>query len=93
MTAILVDAGWPPVVINVADKQRYIDCLEASNSNDISPMTLFISELVESALEKISGDPTQEPEPPGVSHLQLVWSWRLCPITKCMSPQVTGLLR
>jgi molecular chaperone DnaK (HSP70)/Fic family protein len=53
LNAILLDASLPPIIINFQDKQRYLDCLEASNSGDISPTVELISESMESALERI----------------------------------------
>ena len=42
LNAILIDAGFPAVVISHADKQRYLDCLAASNKGDISELCVAL---------------------------------------------------
>ncbi len=56
--AILVEAGLYPITIEFADKERYLDCLKASNNKDLSPMCALFSELMEEALDGLDRIPT-----------------------------------
>jgi molecular chaperone DnaK (HSP70)/fido (protein-threonine AMPylation protein) len=84
MNAILLDSGLPAIVISHSDKQRYLDCLAASNSGDISDMSVLLAELMESCLEVMSGVTGQEvalvPQKPQLS--QWVPSQELAEIMK-----------
>lgn len=69
LNAILIDAGFPPVVVSHGDKQRYLDCLAASNKGDISELCLLVAESLDSSLEALHPKPqaqmvVEEPEPP-----------------------------
>lgn len=77
LNSILLDSLLPPVYINFEDKGRYLDCLEVSNSGDISPTVELVSEALESALERISSrgktilanaPPTKAEAPLKISH-------------------------
>jgi molecular chaperone DnaK (HSP70)/fido (protein-threonine AMPylation protein) len=59
MNSILVNGGVPAVVINHSDKERYLDCLAATNAGNISEFCVFLAECVESALYAVA------PEHPG----------------------------
>lgn len=63
VNAILIDAGLCPVVVEFTDKERYLDCLKASNAKDISLMCMFFSELVEQSLALIAPEPISAQEP------------------------------
>jgi len=72
LNAILMDASFPPVVISHGDKQRYLDCLAASNKGDISELCLLVAESLDSSLEALHPKPEvqaaiEEPEPPTVT--------------------------
>jgi len=72
LNAILMDASFPPVVISHSDKQRYLDCLAASNKGDISELCLLIAESLDSSLEALHPKleiqaAIEEPEPPTVT--------------------------
>ena len=51
--AILVEAGLYPITVEFADKERYLDCLKASNVKDLSPMCALFSELMEELLDDL----------------------------------------
>ena len=54
LNAILLDSCLPPIIVNFQDKQRYLDCLVASNDGDISPTVELISESLDSVLERMA---------------------------------------
>jgi fido (protein-threonine AMPylation protein) len=56
--AILVDAGLPSLVIEFGDKERYLDCLKASNAKDLSPMCMFFGELIQEDLDELRAKQT-----------------------------------
>jgi fido (protein-threonine AMPylation protein) len=64
VNAILIDAGLCPVTIEFTEKERYLDCLKASNSKDLSLMCALISELIEESLDSLN--PETIPEQNGV---------------------------
>jgi hypothetical protein len=40
-------------VIDFGDKERYLECLKASNDKDLSPMCTFLGELLHESLDKL----------------------------------------
>ena len=60
LNAILLDSNLPAIVISHSDKQRYLDCLAASNTGDISDMSGLVAESLQSCLEVMSGVTGQE---------------------------------
>lgn len=61
LNTILLNAHLPPIIINFHDKQRYLDCLEASNHGDISSSVLLVAESLTSMLEKMTTGVQEEP--------------------------------
>jgi Fic family protein len=51
MTAILIDNGMPPIIVNFADKQRYLSALADSNKGDLSAMIEFFLECFYDSLD------------------------------------------
>jgi len=61
LNAILLDSHLPPVIINFHDKQRYLDCLEASNNGDISSSVVMVAESLSSVLDEMTRPTVEEP--------------------------------
>lgn len=51
MNLILMQAGYPPVIIRVEDRQRYYDTLQMVNMGDIHPFIRFVAECTERTLD------------------------------------------
>jgi molecular chaperone DnaK (HSP70) len=51
--AILIDAGLCPITVEFGDKERYLDCLKASNAKDLSLMCGLFTELMEEVLDEL----------------------------------------
>jgi len=51
MNTILMQAGYPPVIILKQDRQRYYRMIEIANEGDIRPFIRFIAECTERTLD------------------------------------------
>lgn len=51
MNMILMQAGFPPVIIMKQDRQRYYRVLELANDGDVRPFMRFIAECTEKTLD------------------------------------------
>ncbi|KAL0278959.1 UNVERIFIED_CONTAM: hypothetical protein PYX00_000623 [Menopon gallinae] len=51
MNTILMQAGFPPVIIFKQDRHRYYEYLERANEGDIRPFVRFIAECTEKTLD------------------------------------------
>ncbi|XP_014259522.1 adenosine monophosphate-protein transferase FICD homolog isoform X2 [Cimex lectularius] len=51
MNMILMNAGYPPVIILKQDRLRYYQVLEAANEGDVRPFMRFIAECTERTLD------------------------------------------
>ncbi|KAK6624855.1 hypothetical protein RUM44_011719 [Polyplax serrata] len=51
MNAILMQAGFPPVIILKQDRHRYYEYLEMANEGDVRPFVRFIAECTEKTLD------------------------------------------
>ncbi|XP_046997850.1 protein adenylyltransferase Fic-like [Schistocerca americana] len=51
MNAILMQAGYPPVIIPKQDRQKYYQYLEIANDGDVRPFVRFIAECTEHTLD------------------------------------------
>ncbi|XP_022184729.2 protein adenylyltransferase Fic [Nilaparvata lugens] len=51
MNMILMQAGFPPVIIMKQDRQRYYRVLELANGGDVRPFMRFIAECTEKTLD------------------------------------------
>ena len=47
-----MQAGYPPVAIQVEDRLRYYETLELANNGDIRPFIRFIAECTERTLDE-----------------------------------------
>lgn len=61
LNTILLGSELPPIIINFQDKQRYLDCLEASNKGDISSSVGLVAESLDLMLERIVTSISEEP--------------------------------
>lgn len=68
LNSVLFSCGLPVIVINYADRERYLDCLNDSNRGDISALVEFVMECFqeqlaefETASEVSSDDLTTKP--------------------------------
>ncbi|XP_076450600.1 protein adenylyltransferase Fic-like [Babylonia areolata] len=52
MNLILMQAGFPPVAIEVEERLRYYETLELANNGDIRPFIRFIAECTERTLDE-----------------------------------------
>ena len=52
MNLILMQAGYPPVAIQIDDRLRYYETLELANNGDIRPFIRFIAECTERTLDE-----------------------------------------
>lgn len=52
LNLLLMRSGYPIAIITKADRQRYYDALEDSQSSDLTAVTLLIAECVEESLEE-----------------------------------------
>lgn len=51
MNTILMQAGFPPVIILKQDRQKYYRYLELANEGDVRPFVRFIAECTEQTLD------------------------------------------
>lgn len=51
MNLILMQAGYPPVIVRVEDRQTYYDTLQLVNMGDVHPFIRFIAECTERTLD------------------------------------------
>lgn len=51
MNLILMQAGYPPVIIKVEDRLEYYECLELSNEGDVRPFIRFIARCTENTVD------------------------------------------
>lgn len=61
MNLILMQAGFPPVAIEVEDRMRYYDSLELANNGDIRPFIRFIAECTERTLDEYLAATMEDP--------------------------------
>lgn len=52
LNLLLIRRGYPIAIITKADRQRYYDALEISQSSDLTAIALLIAECVEESLEE-----------------------------------------
>ncbi|ESO91747.1 hypothetical protein LOTGIDRAFT_163109 [Lottia gigantea] len=52
MNLILMQAGFPPVSIEVQDRQRYYEFIDTANNGDIRPFIRFIAECTERTVDQ-----------------------------------------
>jgi len=55
LNLLLMRSGYPIAIITKADRERYYDSLELSQSSDLTALTSLISECVEESLEEYEG--------------------------------------
>jgi Fic family protein len=53
MNACLLAAGLPVLVVNYADKERYLHCLSESNKGDLSALTDFMLDCFEQQMSNL----------------------------------------
>ena len=53
LDAILVDHAWPPIIVRVEDRPRYMEALAASNKGNIGPLITLFIELCNSELDDL----------------------------------------
>lgn len=63
LNAFLLSQGLPVLVINYADKERYLDCLKESNKGDLSALMEFVIDCFEEQIAEL------EPAGSGVTDL------------------------
>lgn len=51
MNAILMQAGYPPVIIHKQHRHKYYEYLQLANSGDVRPFIRFIAECTEQTLD------------------------------------------
>lgn len=51
MNFILMEAGFPPVIIRVEDRLRYYATLQKANEGDLRPFIRFIAEQTNRTLQ------------------------------------------
>ena len=61
LNACLLAQGLPVVIVNYADRERYLDCLCESNKGDLSSMVDFFLECFEQQLEDFAAEVTPTP--------------------------------
>lgn len=52
MNLILMQAGYPPIIIMKGEKQEYFELLETANAGDIRPFIRFIAKCTERTLDE-----------------------------------------
>ncbi len=52
MNVILMEAGYPPIIIRVEEKHLYYQHLETANSGDVTPFIRFIAKCLERSLDE-----------------------------------------
>ncbi|XP_037077518.1 protein adenylyltransferase FICD-like [Pollicipes pollicipes] len=57
MNLILMQAGFPPVIIRKQDRHIYYRCLQLANEGDVRPFVRFIAECAEKTLDVYVGRP------------------------------------
>jgi molecular chaperone DnaK (HSP70)/fido (protein-threonine AMPylation protein) len=67
MNAILIDAGLPPVVVEIGDKERYLDSLASSNTGELSSLCMLLEESIRETLDELR--PVASPEITAVPHV------------------------
>ncbi len=61
LNAYLLSQDLPVIVVNYADKERYLQCLSESNKGDLSPLLEFMIECFEQQFEELLA-PVDSPE-------------------------------
>ena len=61
MNLILMQAGYPPVAIQIDDRLRYYETLELANNGDIRPFIRFIAECTERTLDEYLSATMEDP--------------------------------
>jgi len=51
MNLVLLQAGYPPVIINVEDKHEYYQRLQMANDGDVRPFIRFVADCTERTLD------------------------------------------
>lgn len=51
MNMILMQAGYPPVIIHKQHRHKYYENLQIANSGDVRPFVRFIAECTEQTLD------------------------------------------
>lgn len=51
MNLVLLQAGYPPVIINVEDKHEYYQRLQLANDGDVRPFIRFVADCTERTLD------------------------------------------
>jgi len=51
MNLVLMQAGYPPVIINVDDKHEYYQTLQMANDGDVRPFIRFVADCTERTLD------------------------------------------
>ena len=60
LNAWLLAQGLPVVIVNYADRERYLHCLSESNKGDLSSMVEFFIECFEQQLDYFTADEVPE---------------------------------
>jgi fido (protein-threonine AMPylation protein) len=63
LNAYLLSQDLPVVVINYADRERYLHCLKESNRGDLSSLVEFMIDCFEQQLEDLTAPAVVEPAP------------------------------
>ncbi len=56
MNLILIKAGYPPAIIQNANRRRYLECLTQADAGDISPFVAFVLDALETTATSILMD-------------------------------------
>jgi Fic family protein len=51
MNLLLMQAGFPPVIIRVDDRLHYYDALKAANDGDVRPFIRLVARATDHALD------------------------------------------
>jgi len=70
LNAYLLSQGLPVIVINYADRERYLHCLAESNRGEISAMVEFVIDCLEQQLSELVAPPSPPTEAQMVSTLE-----------------------
>lgn len=62
LNLMLLRHGWPIAIITKEDRFRYYDALEASQSSDLTPFAVLVSECIEESLEEYAVAASQQRE-------------------------------
>jgi hypothetical protein len=63
LNAYLLSQDLPVIVINYADRERYLHCLKESNKGDLSSLVEFMVDCFEQQLEDLTAPAVVEPAP------------------------------